>query len=162
MKDINQNKGGNMVSQVFKSRMRIARNRANLTQLQLSELVNMPRTTLAYYENPTNEAVPDYEIIHKISRALKVSDNFLLGLDEYSNDLYQLIHDTLGLSENAIELLITNKKNLDLQISGINYYPEKCIDGLESIIKMIMPKNLDSSSLLDDSEAGTGDKEQEQ
>lgn len=160
MVNISLNRGDKVSSQVFKSRMRIARNRANLTQLQLSELVNVPRTTLAYYENSTNDAMPSYEIIHQIAKVLDVSDNFLIGLDDYTSDLYQLLHDTLGFSENAIELLIANKKNLDFGISGTNYHPEKCIDGLETVIKMIIPENLDSINLPDTSETGTVDKDQ--
>lgn len=152
------NRGDKMSSQVFKSRMRIARNRANLTQLQLSELVNVPRTTLAYYENSTNDSMPSYEMIHEIAKVLNVSDNFLLGLDDYTSDLHQLLHDTLGLSENSIELLIANKKNLDLGISGINYHPEKCIDGLETVIKMIIPENVDDIRLPDVSEPDIDDK----
>ncbi len=69
----------------FRDRLVEARLNKNLTQKRLAELLEVTPTRLNYWEKGKRE--PDVAMIKKISGALNVSADYLMGLDESRNNL---------------------------------------------------------------------------
>ena len=100
-------------------KIKIARKNAGLTQQQLADIVGVSKSTVAGYELGSRE--PDSLKIHKIAKALNVSGDYLLGLDEpeaanpindlsadalqYARDFDQLPEEYRRLARGFMELL---------------------------------------------------------
>lgn len=69
----------------FGKRLISARSKLNLTQKELAEKLGITPTRLNYYEKDKRE--PDISMIKKISSALNVDPNFLVGV--WSEDQYE-------------------------------------------------------------------------
>jgi transcriptional regulator with XRE-family HTH domain len=64
----------------FGERLRVARLRKGLKQKDLASMLNISQATIARYEN--NQHEPDIEMLKKLSTALEVSVDYLLGQTE--------------------------------------------------------------------------------
>ncbi len=64
----------------FGSRLRDLRRQKNLTQKQLAELVGVQNSIISFYE--VGERVPSVEMIIRLSRVLRVSTDYLLGVEQ--------------------------------------------------------------------------------
>jgi len=66
----------------------------------------------------------DYETIRKMCEVLDCSSDYLLGLDECKSKNNQFIHDKTGLSEEAINRIVTPRGNLflDTLITSEEFY----------------------------------------
>lgn len=63
----------------LKDRLREALTAANMKPIQLSEITGIPKSMLSYYLN--GKTKPKADRIYKISKALNVSEAWLLGYD---------------------------------------------------------------------------------
>ena len=81
------------------------RKKNNLTQKELSESINVARSSIGKIEN--NEVSPSAEILVELSKTFKVSIDWLLTENEYNNSNNKVIKYTndevLRIIENAYE-----------------------------------------------------------
>lgn len=68
------------ISIVFKHRIKLARHRSGMSQLELANKMCIPRTTLASIEN--GKYCVSLDNLYKISTILNVSLDYLIGLTE--------------------------------------------------------------------------------
>jgi transcriptional regulator with XRE-family HTH domain len=66
---------------MISARLRAARKRKKMTQQDLARLANTTKASISNYEN--EYSVPNYEILDRISTALGVSSDWLMGRSEY-------------------------------------------------------------------------------
>lgn len=66
--------------EIFRNRLKIARNSAGLSQVELAQKINSTRSTVSGYEADGKE--PDYNTLLKMCHALDVSADYLLGLTD--------------------------------------------------------------------------------
>ncbi len=79
-------------------RIKLFRKKANLTQKELGEKINVTGTTITRYEK--NLRTPDIETLKKIAKALNISLNTLLA--SFINSTYELISDILKYFSNEV------------------------------------------------------------
>jgi len=65
------------MSDVFAERLKHMRSLRNLTQSELSEKSGLPISSIAQFE--TNARKPSFDTLRKLSKALEVSTDYLLG-----------------------------------------------------------------------------------
>lgn len=68
----------------FGKQLKRLRLSANLTQQEFSKAINKSRSSLASYE--TTDRVPDIETVKDIARYFSVSTDYLLGIDDTSEE----------------------------------------------------------------------------
>lgn len=81
------------MSTKFCDNLKIARALSGLTQQQVADLTGIARSTYTLYESGKRE--PTVEGIKKIAKALNVTGDFLLGLEEIPIDKAEL-HDVIS------------------------------------------------------------------
>lgn len=110
------NGGINMVD--FGIMLKELRKSAGLTQQELADRLWVSKAAVSYYEQSLR--CPSPEILVKLSQALHVSTDYLLGLEDKKQtiDVSDLAPEDIRFLENAAELL--RKKN-----SRINAKKEK-------------------------------------
>lgn len=103
-----------MTKHSFKKCLRQTREKQNLSQTQLAQMLNVNITTYRNYENTNRE--PDYDTLIRISDILGVSIDYLLGRSNITNlDLPKdkeellLLYDSLsqGTKKTATDLMRT-------------------------------------------------------
>lgn len=67
-----------MQSEKFGDRVRLLRKKLSYTQKSLAEHVDIPKSTLAGYEN--NIRKPKFETLEKLAEALNTSTDYLIGM----------------------------------------------------------------------------------
>lgn len=82
-------------------RIKQARVDAGLTQQQLGDIVNVNKSTIAGYESGNRE--PDALKIIKIAKALNVTGDYLLGIDDEQSRRQVLIDN---LSQDALDYAV--------------------------------------------------------
>ena len=60
--------------------LRMLRVRARMTQKQVAQILNLDRSTYAYYETATT--CPDYETLVRLAKMYRVTTDYLLGLED--------------------------------------------------------------------------------
>lgn len=95
----------------FGKRLISARSKLNLTQKELAEKLGITPTRLNYYEKDKRE--PDISMIKKISSALNVDPNFLVGV--WSEDQYE---DFENAKTDADRLYLLNKWGAPSKLSA--------------------------------------------
>lgn len=75
----------------FGERLRELRKQKNLTQKQLAAMIGAKNSIISFYE--VGERIPSPEVIVKLSAALQVSEDYLLGIEKGESI------DVSGLSE---------------------------------------------------------------
>ncbi|EME5369421.1 helix-turn-helix domain-containing protein [Enterococcus faecium] len=81
----------------FGDKLKALRNRENMTQKELAELLYLKQSSVSDYEN--NKSIPNGDIIKKISTIFDVSADYLLDISPKDKDQ---LNSTL---ENALEEL---------------------------------------------------------
>lgn len=76
----------------FGERLRKLRKERNLTQRGLASLIGVKNSVISFYE--VGDRTPSLEVLIKLSKALHISTDILLGLDKKETV------DVSGLSEN--------------------------------------------------------------
>ncbi len=97
------NGGINMVD--FGNTLKELRKNAGLTQQELADRIWVSKAAVSYYEQSLR--CPSPEILVKISQALHVSTDYLLGLEDKKQviDVSGLNDEDIRLVENTIDLL---------------------------------------------------------
>lgn len=130
-------------SEEFGNRIRQLRKKHNLTQLELSEKVGIPKSTLAGYENGLRR--PKFETMEKLAEVLHTSADFLIGItdnpqpskptkdlrkllqaDEYHIDGKKLSNEDLEFAIKFIEKLAKNSTNDEEVSKEINEPINSC------------------------------------
>lgn len=92
----------------FGSRLRELRKQKKLTQKQLASLIGVKNSIISFYE--VGDRIPSPEIIIKLSSALCVSADYLLGLEKNESiDVSGLDDDDIMLVRTLVDTL--RKKN---------------------------------------------------
>lgn len=122
-------------SKTFGNRIRILRKKHNLTQLELAKKVEIPKSTLAGYENGLRR--PKFETVEKLAEVLHTSSDYLIGItnesqpfkptkdlrkllkaDDYHIDGKKLSNDDLDFVIQFLEKLSKNDSNNDIELSN--------------------------------------------
>ena len=144
----------------FATQLREALKLRGMSQANLAKEAKMSEQTISYYAN--GERQPNTDVLIKLSKALNVSADYLLGLQDIkSNDLTIIdIHNKLGLSEETIAKLseqmqylydLTGLKTPKEAFEKINFIQRKLVSRLayhpfEDIAKA-QNLNLDNSDI---------------
>lgn len=92
-----------------------ARKNKKLTQKALAELINLSPMRISHYESDNRQ--PDIEVIKKISKALEVSPDWLIGIVDKKTAI-----DDSGLKEIDYKILsLFNSLSADEQAEWIAY-----------------------------------------
>ena len=97
---------------MFKERLRSTREKLNISQTQMADMLGIAVTTYRNYENTSRE--PNYDILVNISNLLGVSTDYLLGNDKTQNSITNTSLKCLQLSEKS-------QKELDTFIDYLLY-----------------------------------------
>ena len=89
----------------FGTTLKELRKNAGLTQQELADRIWVSKAAVSYYEQSLR--CPSPEILVKISQALHVSTDYLLGIEDKKQviDISGLTDDDIRLIENTIDLL---------------------------------------------------------
>ncbi|MCL2488499.1 MAG: helix-turn-helix domain-containing protein [Oscillospiraceae bacterium] len=68
---------------IFSKRLRQMRHVSNMTQKQVAQLLNLDRSTYAYYE--TEKTCPSFDTLLRMSRLFRVSVDYLIGATDQSS-----------------------------------------------------------------------------
>lgn len=95
----------------FGERLKKLRNDNKLTQQEMSDIININRSTLAGYESENKQ--PDFDTLNKIADFFKVSIDYLLGRTDTMNSESdgKIDDEVLGLARDFM-LLDTNEKKV--------------------------------------------------
>lgn len=90
---------------VFKDRLKELIDKSEFNQREVAEEIGISKQTISFYVN--GKRLPDIDTVYKLSKFFQISSDYLLGLsDVHSFDLdVKAIHETIGLSDKAIEKL---------------------------------------------------------
>lgn len=100
--------------------LRDLRNKKGLTQDELGELIGMKGTTVSKYE--TRPKPPDGTVIRKISNALGVSCDYLLGREPAGTiSLYMLDEKQTLVVKDLVELFRDQNTRIASQLSDEQY-----------------------------------------
>lgn len=84
-------------------RLKQLRSEHNLTQSDLANILGIAKTTLAAYEQGKSE--PSIDTLIKISDYFNVTTDYLIGRANGKSPELQQLYESIGLSENSIDLL---------------------------------------------------------
>ena len=68
------------VKEVLAGRLRALRTGAKMTQKQVAQILNLDRSTYAYYETATT--CPDYDTLVRLAKMYRVTTDYLLGTED--------------------------------------------------------------------------------
>ena len=88
---------------MFHKNLRDARESRGISQTELAEILEIPVTTYRNYENTLRE--PSYEILMKISDALAVSTDELLGAKTNDSEFNMLFVKIKQVPKNKLNIL---------------------------------------------------------
>lgn len=90
---------------LFPSRLRALRNEKGVSQLELSKVLGVSKSTVGLWE--TGDTLPDAESLYYIARYFHVSSDYILGLSpvKSSDQKVAEICKYTGLSQNAVTIL---------------------------------------------------------
>lgn len=103
---------------VFQQRLISLRKQKGFSQDKLAEKLNVGRDTVIAWENGNidkitkvrKEVLPDFNNLIALSDTLDISVDYLMGRSDFTKDGNQYIHDSIGLSDKAINQLRKYKK----------------------------------------------------
>ena len=73
------------VSEVFKTRLRAARDQRGLSQTQLAERAHIPASSVSHFESGARK--PSFDNLKRIATALDVTTDYLLGRVDQMNSV---------------------------------------------------------------------------
>lgn len=120
----------------FGERLKKSRIKKGITQKELSQKLGVAQSTIANYEN--NIRFPGNEILKEISEYLKISLDFLLGIDlNESKEKYDFILENDELVDDFVNYLIIGDSNNAKQL--IKNAHTQGIDLLRIITQIFIP-----------------------
>ncbi len=96
---------------MFSERLKVARKMAGISQVALAERLNVSKQSVSNWENDNIQ--PSIDVLIKISKTLKISTDYLLGIDTEQYGKSRVI-DVSGLSEEKIyhlQLIVNDLRN---------------------------------------------------
>lgn len=107
-----------------------------ITQAQMAEKLNIPRSTYANYENNTRE--PNLDTLNKIANIFDISVNELLGVEvKFSKLLLEKLESRLEILFNVDNIFDFLSKKLEIPIETlINVYKNNADCSLEDQVKL--------------------------
>lgn len=96
---------------MFSERLKIARKINDLSQVELARKLSVSKQSVSNWENDNIQ--PSIDVLIRISRLLKISTDYLLGIDTESFGKSRTI-DVTGLTEEKIlhlQLIVNDLKN---------------------------------------------------
>ena len=100
-----------MEEKVFFNRILQLRTENNLSQAELSEYLGITRSALSHYELGHRNLT--MTSLKKLAIVFNVSIDYLVFHDDYSNH-NDFIADVLGLEEESIKILVSHKRNKEI------------------------------------------------
>lgn len=94
-------------------RFRFYRKNSHLTQQEMADKLNIPRSTYANYES--NKREPTSEVIYNFCNIFNIAPSTILGSNSYSNKVFD--DKLLTLESDSVHLLDTNLRT-QLKIGG--------------------------------------------
>jgi transcriptional regulator with XRE-family HTH domain len=108
-------------SELFRDRLRAARDMRGLSQSELAKIAEMPPSSIAHFETGTRK--PSFDTLRRLANALEVTTDYLLGrveepsLAQSADPLYRDVGKLTGndrqLAKDFLEMLA--KRNKDKQ-----------------------------------------------
>lgn len=83
----------------FGERLRLIRNRKNITLDVLAEKIHSTKATLSRYEN--SKRTPNIEFAKKIADYFEVTADYMLGLTDNENEEISKYDDIIGFAEKS-------------------------------------------------------------
>lgn len=91
------------IKEILSGRIRTLRVRVRMTQKQVAQILNLDRSTYAYYETATT--CPDYETLVRLAKMYRVSADYLLGMkDSLEMQTTALAQEETGALLDAVTL----------------------------------------------------------
>lgn len=103
----------------FANRLKFARLQLEgLTQKKLASMIEIPSTSISHFENSKELRLPTFSNIIKLSQALNVTSDYLLGLsDSFAKKIIN--NNALNLNERELGLLAELVWSYTFTIQGI-------------------------------------------
>lgn len=89
----------------FAQNMRKRREEMNLTQAEMAEQIDRSRRWVLDVEG--ERRVPGFEDVVNICNVLDCEIDYLFGRNDYTRDIYKIIHEMTGLTEKTVKSLET-------------------------------------------------------
>lgn len=70
---------------MIKERLKIRREKLGLSQVELAEMAVIPASSVSHFESGDRE--PSNQTLIRLAKALKVTSDYLLGLDAWEKDI---------------------------------------------------------------------------
>src|SRR5258705_13093017 len=111
----------NQATDIFKERLRFARELRRLNQTDLAAKAGLPPSSVSHFEAGARK--PSFENLKRLAGALDVTTDYLLGRADTPNadgtvgrlhrDIHNLSHDDMKLAEDFVGMLLkrANKKD---------------------------------------------------
>src|SRR5258705_10780277 len=104
----------NQATDIFKERLRFARELRRLNQTDLAAKAGLPPSSVSHFESGARK--PSFENLKRLATALSVTTDYLLGRSDTTEasasvgrihrDMHKLSADDLKLTEDFVEMLI--------------------------------------------------------
>ncbi|ATD82414.1 MULTISPECIES: helix-turn-helix domain-containing protein [Desulfovibrio] len=97
-------------TEIFRERLRIAREAKGLTQAELAELAKLPASSISLFEKGPRK--PSFDNLRRLAGALDITTDYLLGRVDTLGTPQVLFRKDSGLDQNALRLLTELAKEL--------------------------------------------------
>lgn len=96
---------------LFPSQLRNLRNEKGISQLELSKVLAVSKSTIGLWE--TGDTLPDAESLYKIARYFEVSADWLLGLSQTpsTDESVEAVCKATGIDTSLAEYFVNGKRN---------------------------------------------------
>lgn len=131
------------ITAIIAQRLKLALTRANMKPIELSQITGISKSQISNYMS--GRYAPKQDGIYLIAQALKVSPNWLMGIENpnkiinvyssvHAGILSEMIEDIVDTEEITEEMISSDKDYFGIKVKGDSMYPEY-IDGDTLIIE---------------------------
>ena len=131
------------ITAIIAQRLKLALTRANMKPIELSQITGISKSQISNYMS--GRYAPKQDGIYLIAQALKVSPNWLMGIENpnkiinvyssvHAGILSEMIEDIVDTEEITEDMLSSDKDYFGIKVKGDSMYPEY-IDGDTLIIE---------------------------
>lgn len=131
------------ITAIIAQRLKLALTRANMKPIELSQITGISKSQISNYMS--GRYAPKQDGIYLIAQALKVSPNWLMGIENpnkiinvyssvHAGILSEMIEDIVDTEEITEEMISSDKDYFGIKVKGDSMYPEY-IDGDTLIVE---------------------------
>ncbi len=131
------------ITAIIAQRLKLALTRANMKPIELSQITGISKSQISNYMS--GRYAPKQDGIYLIAQALKVSPNWLMGIENpnkiinvyssvHAGILSEMIEDIVDTEEITEDMISSDKDYFGIKVKGDSMYPEY-IDGDTLIIE---------------------------